>query len=426
MHVLFIHQAFPAQFGQLGLELTKRYGWKCSYIIQNLSRCPTPSPEMLQLLELHQLNLPAAHLSRDLIPWSQSYTHYLDLSQAVLEAVQCRPGLRPDLVVSHEGLGPAFFLPEVLRCPIINYCEFYFAPEHSDISYRIDLPPAETAGFYPRCINAATLVGLLNCAGGYSPTHWQRRSFPQRFWPKIEVHFDGLDTDLYSPGRPAPETAARLLGGRSLPAGTRVVTFVARGLESMRGFDLFMRLARRLAQVRSDVLFVVVGMDHSFYSWDRLHVQQQNFREWVLSQDTYDLSRFIFHHHLEPADLADLLRLSDLHVYLTVPFVPSWSLFNALSCGCVVLASDVDPVREIIDAGVHGLLEPLYDTERQLETALRVLDEPAAFRPLGTAARQRMEERYSLEVTVPALHDYFARMAAGQHRDGPALSAESI
>ena len=89
-----------------------------------------------------------------------------------------------------------------------------------------------------------------------------------------------------------------------------------------------------------------------------------------------------------PERLADLLCLSDLHVYLTAPFVPSWSLFNALACGCVVLASDVDPVREIIEPGVTGLVAPLFDIDYQAQVALRVLDDPAAHASLRKAGRQ--------------------------------------
>jgi glycosyltransferase involved in cell wall biosynthesis len=405
MHVLFIHQAFPAQFGRLALELTRRYGWKCSFLIKDLTRCPTPTRAMLDHLELHRLVLPPELPTQDLTPWPQIYGHYLQLCEAVFEAVRARPQLRPDLVVAHDGLGPGLFLPEVLDCPMVNYCEYYFAPSRRDLTYRIDLPPAEPAPFYPRCINAATLINLVAYDAGYAPTEWQRQSFPARFRHKIEVYFDGIDTELYRP-RGVP----RVVAGQSLAPQTRVVTFVARGLESMRGFDLFMRVAQRIGRARSDVIFVVVGQDESYYSWDRLHTGQPSFKQWVLSQGDYDLSHFVFIRHLEPVYLSELLCLSDLHLYLTVPFVLSWSLMDALACGRVVLASDVPPVREVIEPNRTGLIKPLFDMEGLAETALRVLDDPAAFAPLGRAARALMEEKYSLDVAVPELKDYFERV----------------
>lgn len=408
MHLLFLHEAFPAQFGQLALELTRRYGWRCDFLVEDLSRCPTPSHEMLRRLNIERLPLSADFRENRLLPWPQMYARYLQLCQSAFEAVRARPELRPDLVVAHGGCGaPTLFLPEVLRCPILNYCEYYFAPSHCDISYRIDLPAAEPAQFYPRCINAITLASLVNCDGGYSPTQWQKETFPARFWPKIEVHFDGIDTELYRP-RQVP----RVLAGQSVPADTRIVTYVARGLESMRGFDQFMKVAARICRVRNDVLFVVVGSDKTYYGWDLLHTGQPSFKQWVLSQGNFDLSRFIFYEHLQPAELANLFCLSDLHIYLTVPFVFSWSAFDALASACVVLASDVAPVREVIEPGRTGLLEPFFDIDRLTEAALAVLADPAAFRRLGLAARAMIEERYGIERMAPELKDYFERKAA--------------
>jgi glycosyltransferase involved in cell wall biosynthesis len=408
MHILFIHDAFPAQFGRLALELNKRYGWKCSFLVEDLSRCPTPTPEMLQFLEIQRLPLSDDLRKNREIPWAQVYGRYLESCRAVYDAVRTRPDWRPDLVVAHGGRGaPTLFLPEVLNCPIINYCEYYFAPSRRDISYRVDLPLVDPSQFYPRCINAMTLVSLVDCHAGYSPTQWQKETFPKRFWPKIEVHFDGIDTELYR-----PRSVPRVLAGKVIPADTRVVTFVARGLESMRGFDQFMKLARRISCELRDVIFVVVGGEEIYYGWDKLHTGQPSFKKWVLSQGEYDLEKFVFLDYVEPSVLADILCLSDLHVYLTVPFVLSWSFFDALACGRVVLASDVDPVLEVIEPEKNGLVAPFFDSDALCQEALQVLKNPGEFRPLGEAARTIMENRYSIGVCIPALKEYFERISS--------------
>ena len=208
MNVLFIHDAFPAQFGQLALELTRDRRWQCHFLVQSLSSCPTPSPEMLQALKVQLVPKSAEHRTSEGIPWPQIFGHYLDQCQTIHDTVKAMPHLRPDLVVAHGGRGaPSLFLREVLDCPIIIYCEYYFARSHRDISYRIDLPPAEPAPFFPRSINAPTLATLVDCDAGYSATQWQKQSFPARFHSKIEVHFDGIDTALYHPG-PAPRRSA--------------------------------------------------------------------------------------------------------------------------------------------------------------------------------------------------------------------------
>jgi glycosyltransferase involved in cell wall biosynthesis len=416
MNILFIHQAFPAQFGRLALELVERYGWSCSFLIEALSSCPTPSREMLDKLAIRTLAIPSEEKDHTPTPWPQIHGKFLGLCRAVYDGARAWQGLEPDLVVGHGGRGaPTVFLPELFACPILNYCEYYFGRRRSDISYRVDLPPAQAADvapFFPRCINAPVLVALTNADGGYSATHWQKQTFPERFWPKIEVHFDGIDTDLYRPRNDVPRT----LGGRSIPQGTRVVTFVARGLESVRGFDLFVKVAARIARERSDVLFVVAGTEQVYYGWDALSTGGASFKDWVLARVEHDPSRFLFLGHIPPEQLALVLSLSDLHIYMTVPFVLSWSVIDAMSCGAVVLASDVPPVRELIEPGVNGLVEPLFDVDRFVDTALEVLDDPAAFAPIGAAARHRIEQHYSLDVCVPALKEYLERKAGGGRR----------
>ena len=417
MRVLFLHDAFPAQFGHVALELTRRHGWECHFLVESMSNCPTPSPEMVEKLDVRPYPLSAEYRKRGPNPWPQIYGTFLELCDAAYQAIRARPELKPDLVVAHGGRGaPTALLRDLLDCPIINYCEYYFAVNHRDISYRVDLPPAEPAPHFPRCINAPVLVSLVDCDAGYSATRWQKSSFPERFHHKIEVHFDGIDDQLYRAG-PAP----REIAGRSIPAGTRIVTFVSRGLESIRGFDIFMEVARRVAAERPDVLFVVVGSDEIYYGWDKLHTGQPSFKRWVLERGHFDLSRFVFLGTIEPARLAEILRITDLHLYLTAPFVLSWSLMNAMASGTVVLASDVAPVREVIEPGVNGLVEPLFDVDRLAEAALRVLDDPSAFAPLGRAARETIEARYSIDVAIPELKDYFERVASagsglrGQH-----------
>ncbi len=414
MHILFIHDAFPAQFGRLGLELTERYGWRCSYLIQSLSACPTPTRAMLEKLEIHQVPLSQEHRQKGGIPWPQIYGLFLEQCRTVYDVLRTKPELKPDLVVAHGGRGaPTLFLSELFDCPIVIYCEYYFGLNRRDISYRIDLPPAEPAPFFPRSINAPTLATLVEADTGYSATHWQRASFPKRFQHKIEVHFDGIDTTEYQPG-----PAVRQFGGVSIPEGTRVVTYVARGLESVRGFDIFMKAADRIGRARSDVLFIVVGGEEIHYGWDALHTGRPSFKQWVLEQDKYDLSRFLFLGTILPEQLAQILRLTDLHIYPSVPFVLSWSLLDAMCSGAVVIGSDVPPVREVIEPGVNGLVTPFFDVDQLADTALRVLGDPAAFAPLGRAARRTIEERYSLDVAIPALKDYFERIAAQPARKG--------
>ena len=379
MHVLFLHDAFPAQFGRLGLELKRRHGWKCSFLVQSLSSCPTPTPEMLQELDLNQLPLTAEHRSKEGIPWPQIFGMYLEQCQSVYDALRARPDLKPDLVVAHGGRGaPTLFLKDLLDCPIINYCEYYFGTSHRDISYRIDLPPAEPHLSSPAASTPPRWLHWSIATPATRPRTGRSNRSPRAFIPR------SMSTSMVSiPRFTAPVRRTRHIGEVSLPGGTKVVTFVARGLESIRGFDLFMQVADRICRQRSDVLFVVVGGEEIHYGWDKLHTGSPSFKQWVLSQGKYDLSRFLFRGRILPEHLAEILRLSDLHIYLSAPFVVSWSLFNAMATGVPVLASDVPPVREVIAGGVNGLLEPLFDIDRLTATALQGSGRPGCLCPAG-------------------------------------------
>ena len=296
--------------------------------------------------------------------------------------------------------------------PIVNYFEYYYHAHNSDMDFRPEFPLQELDFLRSRARNAMVLLDLANCRLGYSPTRFQQGLFPPELRPKIEVIFDGIETDIYHRRKGIP----RRVGPVEIPASTRIVTYVSRGFESMRGFDIFMKAARRIYERCPDVVFVVVGSDRICYGGDEKHISHKSFREHVLSQDRYDLSRFLFTGMVPVTTLVDILSLSDLHIYLTVPFVLSWSLMNALSCGCTVLASDTSPVREMITDGRNGLLVDFFDVEGFAARAVEVLKDPFTFRSLGEAGARMISEQYALDKTLPRLVNLFERAVA---HDGP-------
>ena len=247
------------------------------------------------------------------------------------------------------------------------------------------------------------LLDLDNCQHGYSPTAWQRSRFPAIYQDKIRVIFDGIDTALW---RPLPSDVRRV-GDKQFPDDVRIVTYATRGMESMRGFDIFMKIAKRLCDERQDVVFLIAGEDRICYGGDERIIGRTSFKDWVLSQDNYDLSRFLFLGLVPPAQLVQLFAVSDLHMYLTVPFVLSWSLMNALACGATVLASNTAPVQEMITHEQNGLLEDFLDVDGFVKTAHQVLDAPSDFKRLGQVGVDLIRERYSLDVCLPRLLEMF-------------------
>lgn len=171
----------------------------------------------------------------------------------------------------------------------------------------------------------------------------------------------------------------------------------------MRGFDIFMKVAKKICDLRKDVVFLIAGRDRVCYGGDEKFTEGKTFKEWVLSKDDYDLSRFKFLGLVPPTTLARLFAITDLHIYLTVPFVLSWSLMNALACGTTILASDTDPVKEMIEHEKNGLLVDFFDIDGFVETAMKVLDKPEDYRHLGRAGTEMIQSQYSLDLCLPEM-----------------------
>jgi hypothetical protein len=159
MHVLFVHQNFPAQFGHIARHLIRTRGWSCTFVSK------TPPGEVDGIRKI-------AYTTRG---GSRETTHYCSRrfenaiwhSHGVYEACRAHPDLRPDLVVGHSGFGSTLFLPELYPdVPVVNYFEFYYHPHRSDMDFRPEFPPSELDFLRARARNAMLLLDLENCRRG--------------------------------------------------------------------------------------------------------------------------------------------------------------------------------------------------------------------------------------------------------------------
>ncbi|HVC95131.1 MAG TPA: glycosyltransferase [Pirellulales bacterium] len=395
MHILFVHKTFPAQFGHIARHLVRRHGCRATFV----SQMPTREVDGVECIQ-YKLQGGATD---DTHYCSRTFENAVWHAHAVFEALHARPDIKPDLVVGHSGFGSTIYLRELYDAPIVNYFEYFYRAHQSDMDFRPDFPSPQIDLLRTYTRNAMLLADLENCTAGYGPTRWQRDRLPAMFHDKVRVIFDGVDTEFWRRRADAP----RRVAGHDVPEGLKIVTYAARGLESLRGFDIFMRMAKRICQRRSDVLFVVAGKDEICYGGDQKVIGGDSFKKWVLAQDAYDLTRFAFVDFLPSSQLAQLFSISDLHVYLTVPFVLSWSLFDALACGATVLASDTPPVRELIENGRTGLLVDFFDVDGFADAACRVLESPRDYRAFGANGIELVREKYSLDVCLPRMMDLY-------------------
>ncbi len=392
MHILFVHKNYPAQFGHIARHLIDQHGFRCTFASEK------PPAQWNGLERIQYVNRGGATEKTHYC--SRSFENQIWHSHSLFETLRARPDIQPDLIVGHSGFVSTLYLRELYACPIINYFEFFYHTQGSDLDFRKDLPSYGTQDLLrARTRNAIFLLELNDCDRGYSPTEFQRSQLPTEYRDKVTTIFDGIDTNVWKPVEPP----SRMVGGWQLPADKKVVTYVSRGMEAMRGFDVFMKIAKRICDQRNDVIFVVVGEDRVAYGGDHRFTDGMTFKQWILSKDDYDLDRILFLGRVPPDQLVNLFSISDLHFYLTAPFVLSWSLMDALACGVTVMGSDTAPVREMIRHGENGLLFDFFDVDDAVEKANQVLDDPAAYSSLGENGTAMIAEDYSLQVCLPKM-----------------------
>lgn len=254
--------------------------------------------------------------------------------------------------------------------------------------------------------NAAQLVTLQTLDFAYAPTRWQQQQYPRALQQRIAVCHDGIDTQFC---RPDAQAAFALPDGRVLRPGDPVVTFAARDLDPYRGYPQFMRAAARIAEARPEALLVTVGGDGAGYG--RPRPDGRLWRE-VMLEETGLGDRIVHLPWLAHADLVRLFQVSAAHVYLSVPFVLSWSLLEAMACGALIVGSATPPVQEVIRHGVNGLLAPFFDEARLAKTVIAALDRGPELTPLRTAARQTVAARYEREACVDRQLGFVGRLVA--------------
>lgn len=412
MHILFAHKSFPAQFRHIMTYLVAEHGAECTFVSEKSTKTFSTDVNRIQYKPRRVASNATSYFGR-------SHETQMWRSQAIVESLAEQPDLQPDLVVAHSGFFTSSFFRELYDCPIVNLFEYYYHPTDSDCDFRSDLLKRNIVeNMKTRVRNSVFLLDLENCDLGYCPTEWQRSRFPDEFQGKLTTAHDGIDTDYWTPltdseGRSMSDqklSQSQNLNQKlnqtldfELPNDVKVITYVTRGFESMRGFDIFMKFAKRICDLRDDVVFLVAGSDHVSYGADRQFTGGLTFKDWVLQQDDYDLQRIRFMGHVSRDVIRDMYRRSDLHVYLTAPFVISWSPLEAMSAGCLLLGSDTEPVREVIQHQHNGLLADFFDVEQMVELAMDALDNADAYLPVRNAARQTVEQQFSLSACLPQL-----------------------
>ena len=399
MKIVFVHRRGPGQFRHLATDLARR-GSSVTVICEEIEE-RLPGVEFVTHREPDAARRPD-HATISL--------EHIDRATRVADALLAMAKHRgqPDVVVGHIGWGSLLFAKDVLpQTPMLGYCEYFYHAEGTDLDFDASRPPSHSDRKRLKLRNMTQLATLESVEAGVSPTGWQRDLYPEACRSRIAVCHDGIDTRLCAPD---PRARFELPDGRAVSAGAPVVTYAARYFEPYRGFPQFMRAAKLVAERHADAIFLVAGEDGNAYSPPRS--DGSTWREAMMRETGIDPRRIVFLGRLSHAKLIKLFQVSAAHIYLTYPFVLSWSLLEAMSCGTFIVASDVPPVREFVRSGHNGVLVDFWNPNALAEEVLGALRSDGRLQ-LRTAARLSIQKSLDLEDCLAHQRSILARILQG-------------
>ncbi|EAM50197.1 glycosyltransferase family 4 protein [Crocosphaera watsonii WH 8501] len=398
MNILFLHPNFPAQFRHLVTALAKNS--------QNKVVFGTKREEGSISGVLKAIYTPSRQARRETQHYVRNLENAVLQGQAVYRLAEQLKKERfiPDVVYGHSGWGPTLFIKDIFpKAELLCFFEWFYHAHGTDADFDPKEPLTADDEARIRIKNTPMLTDLYSCDRGLSPTYWQRQQFPPEFHNKITVRHDGVDTNYFHP-KPG---AKLVLQNKNLDLSEvdEIVTYVARGMEPYRGFPQFMEAVSILLKKRPNCHVVIVGDDRVAYG--RSLPEGESYKKLMLDTYDYDLARLHFTGSLPYSQYLQVIQASSVHVYLTRPFVLSWSMLEVMSTGGLVLGSKTKPpVEEVIEDGVNGLLVDFFAIDRIVERIEEVLDHPDKMANLRVKARETIQEKYDLSRLLPEHIDW--------------------
>ena len=405
MDYLFIHQNFPGQYVHLVSHLAAKPGNRVYFITQSDREQIAGVEKILYRPELAPRT--TCH------PYTASYDDAVRTGVAVMSACKSlrSRGIVPDLIVGHSGWGETLLVKDVFPdVPLLVYFEYFYQAHGADVGFDPEFSPArEDDSARLRIRNTVNRMSFEACDWGHTATEWQRSTFPIDMQARITAIHEGIDTDRI---RPNPDAWLQLQSGTVLTRRDEVVTYVARNLEPYRGFHCFMRALPEILRRRPRAHIVVVGGDD--VSYGSRPPYGGSYREMLLAEvgGELDLSRVHFLGQVPRELYLNVLQISSVHLYLTYPFVLSWSTLEAMAAGCVVVASNTAPALEVVIDNVTGLLVNMFssnDLAARIESVLQHIDGMSSIRE---SARALIRHAYDLQVkALPCWEKLFSQLA---------------
>lgn len=402
MNILFLHRNFPAQFRHIASVLANDPNNNVLFITNN---------DKLQLPRINKIYYkPKREVPRNCHRYLKFYEESIIHAQAAAEAALAlkNKGFKPDVIYGHTW-GQTMFMKDIFPdVPLLCYFEWFYNAEGGDMGFDGKVLNVDELAKL-RCKNSHLLVDLYTCDAGICPTNWQKSQFPKKFHDTIKVLHDGVDTDFCKPNN----EANFLIKNKTLKltAKDEVITYATRGMEAYRGFPEFMRAIEKLLKKRPKLQVVIAGENRVCYG---PQLANTTYKEMMLKELDLDMDRVHFVGGLPFNEYVNLLQISSAHVYLTYPFVLSWSLLDAMSCGCCIVASNTSPILEFMQDNYNGLLFEFFNVNQQVEKIEYVLNNQDKMQELRHNARKTIMDNYALKDLLPQ-HIEFVKNLASQN-----------
>ena len=385
MRFLFSHNNYPAQFRRLIPALIDA-GHEVAFLCRSKEwHAPTVEGVRLIKFEPHRAGGGAA-----IHPYLRRFEEAVLQGQAAYVALQplVKSGWVPDWIITHVGFGNGLFLSDVFpTARRIGLFEWYYNSNGSDADFLRQGPLDPDHQLKLRTWNAHLLMELAACDHAITPTSWQRDQFPAAMRLHLKVIHEGIDWSLMASlrGSDLPRPAC-------LPEDpdVEVITYVSRCFEEYRGFPQAMQAIAQLQRQRPKLHALIVGHDSVAYGEKRS--DGRGWGEWAKEELPLDPVRTHWLGILQDDEYQQVLACSTVHLYLTVPFVLSWSLLEAMAAGCALVASATAPVQEVLEDENSALLVNFFDPESQVAALNRLLDDPALRQGLAASAQQKAAE----------------------------------
>tara|TARA_R110002094_G_scaffold91162_1_gene93471 strand:+ start:8181 stop:9431 length:1251 start_codon:yes stop_codon:yes gene_type:complete len=405
MNFLFVHQNMPGQYREL-VQWLAAHGDHKIYFLTQREKAPEIGGVESRLYKPHRKATKDSYgLSR---VWEEATGAGFGAAMAAKQ-IESDEGFKPDIVIGHVGWGELTFFKQIWTdVPIIGFFEFYYNITGGLVGFDPDDPISDHTPFLMQARNAVPLANIETVDIGHCPTIWQRDQFPTSFHDRLYVCHDGIRTDRLLPNPKATLGLGRLK--RDLTRDDEVITYVARNLEKARGFHILMRALPSILKARPNARVLIVGGNDTSYGGKSKHPGGLRAEMHAELGPDVDWDRVHFLGQVPYADYQKIIQISRCHVYLTMPFVLSWSLLETMSMGAVVVASDVAPVREAITDGETGLLVDVFDPKALAARVVEVLSRPKDFEHLGAAARDHVVEKY--DFLTKCLPEHIAQINA--------------